>query len=375
MRRLFLFFGLGLGLFLAPAGATGAGSPGEVMKEAAGLLEAGDAAGAEKLYRELIASRPGFADPYEGLAQALEAQNRTLEAAAVLLEAGEGLVKAGVPGPGVRFLQKAAELTPDGAMVQAVLGKALLDQSKFRQAALHLRKAVELDSSNNAARFFLGAALWESGDLGSAEKAYRTVMEGGGPAGDAARASLGALLQWQGRSSEALPFLTVAAEARPDSVSILFDEARALEGAGRLEEAAAAYRAVMKQAPSFKDPVYRLARLLNRLGEKEAAESMIGRFRAMHAAQEAHTREAGLREAKIKGAWELVRTSRLDEAESEFLELGESVDRYLGLAAVHAGRGDHALAVRDLEKAILLDPERADLRRMLASERMEATGP
>jgi len=356
---------------LAVMAVSVAEEPVQTMGEAARLLRDGDAVAAETMYRAIIEARPGFADPYEGLAQALVAQDRKLEAAAVLLEVGEGLVQAGVPDPGVRFLQRAAELTPDGAMVPAVLGKALLDQTRSLQAAVHFRKAVELDPSNHAARFFLGAALWESGDLAEAEEAYRQVLQAGGQAGAAAQVSLGALLQWQGRSSEALPFLIGAAEANSESMTVQFDYARALEGAGYPAEAVEAYRKVISLVPGFKDPIYRLARLLNRSGEKEQAAIMIARFQELHSAQQARTRAEGLAEARIKGAWDLVRTSRWAEAEAEFLKLAESVDRYLGLAAVHAGRGDHRSAVAALERAILLDPDRVDLRRMLAAERME----
>jgi len=46
-------------------------------------------------------------------------------------------------------LSKAAALNADDPSVQASLGEVLLGQAKLKEAALHLRRAVELDSQQN----------------------------------------------------------------------------------------------------------------------------------------------------------------------------------------------------------------------------------
>jgi len=354
------------------AGTSGAADVDARLQRAEQALDQGRPAEAEKLFRALIAEHPGMAEAYGGLASALNELDRAAEGAELLLDVGQGLVQAGEIEPGVAYLERAVELAPQAAAAHAALGHALLTANRFHQASTHLSQAIALGESGFAVRLFLGSALWESGQLEQAEQVYREVLAGT-DGRQLARQSLGALLQWKGRFEEAASLLEAASRGNPNSVTLQFDLARSLEGAGRVDDAVAAYRRVIELEPDFAQARYRLAILLNRTGDREAARQELQRFEQLHAEEQRNTRQEGLNRARVDRGWELLRAGRAREAVDHFRNLSESVDTLHGLAAALALSGDHRAALAALERGLLLDPQRQDLRRMLMEQQLAAT--
>jgi len=66
---------------------------------------------------------------------------------------------------------------PDNALLRYGLGSEYLKQKQFDKAALHLRKAVELDPEYSAAWKLLGQALVFGGHLPDALKVYTRGIE------------------------------------------------------------------------------------------------------------------------------------------------------------------------------------------------------
>jgi tetratricopeptide (TPR) repeat protein len=81
-----------------------------------------------------------------------------------------------------------------------------------------------------------------------------------------------------------------------------------------------------------------------------------------------------LRRAQLDAGWELIRQGRMDEAARQFESLETSAETLSGLAAAQSGRGDHEAAVRTLERAVAIAPDRFDLKIKLARARL-ATRP
>ncbi len=341
-----------------------------VLEQAGAALEAGRLAEAERLYRGLTKFPPPFAVAHEGLARALSAQGRSFEAVRLLLEAGQGLVHAGKVEPGRRLLERAVELQPDAPAARAALGHALLVSRDFPGAIAHLRRALALGERGTAPRLFLGSALWESGEFGEAKAVFREALN---LPGDVApiRQALGGLLAWEGQYSEALIHLRRAAVDAPGSAQLQLDLAHALEGVGEIDAAIEAYRRVTELAPRLRQARYRLAMLLNATDDREAMLQELEEFRRLHEEDQERTHSRGLHEARLASGWHLLGEGRPEEAVLRFRELQETAESLEGLAAALLASEDASAAVHALEKAVMLAPDRHDLRLRLAQARLK----
>ncbi len=181
-------------------------------------------------------------------------------------------------------------------------GRALLAAKRYQDAAWHLRRAVELGTGGTVAHVLLASALWESGQIEEAETVLRRAVSSSGSV--EARKYLGLLLLWQGRAAEAVDPLRTAAAADPDSAQLRMELARALEGSAQTAAAVVTYRQVIELAPDLPEAHYRLAILLARGGDLEAAHSELEIFRRLRAEQEELRREMGLEQARRRAAAE-----------------------------------------------------------------------
>ena len=68
---------------------------------------------------------------------------------------------------GQAWLERAVVIYPDDPKPHIVLGRLLLDQRKFREAAVHFQKWVELEPNNPNARESLSVALEKAARQGS----------------------------------------------------------------------------------------------------------------------------------------------------------------------------------------------------------------
>jgi len=338
----------------------------EELLRAHQALDSGRLLDAERGFRELIAQHPALADAYAGLADALQRLDRTEEALALLLEAGQGLVHAGDQETGLDYLRRAVGISPNSAAAHAALGYAELRGESHVAAVQELRRAIELGQSGAAVYLYLGAALWEIGRLEEAERAYRQVLGRNPSSGSAAGRALGGLLLWQGRYEDAVPILAEAARAETGSAAVQFDLARALAGAGRDDEAIAAYRRVIELAPRMPAARYGLATLLARTGETTASREQFDVFRQLHEAEREATRREGMLQARIDRGWKMMRDGEWAEAAEHFRALEPTPNTLAGLAAALSAAGDPPGAAAALERALAQAPEREDLRRQLA---------
>lgn len=95
------------------------------------------------------------------------------------------------------------------------------------------------------------------GELTTAEQLYRELLSAA-PASFAARHMLGVLKAQQGATEEALELLTMALAQKPDVPDALFNYGNVLKGAGRRDEALAAYDRALQARPDY--PAARAAR-------------------------------------------------------------------------------------------------------------------
>ncbi len=346
------------------------------LATAEALLAGGEAAAAGELYAELTRRFPGLIEAHRGLSRALAALGRQREAAVGLRRLGEGLMAAGRYRVAVEVLREGVELDPRAATLRVALGRSLMLDQQFGAAAEQLALGLELGGGSGPGvagiQVYLGLAQWESGQVEAAEATLRAVAQTGSALG---RHQLGRVLLWKGRYGEAVTLLAAVAEANPASADAQLDWARALEGAGELAAALAAYERVIELAEDRYPPHYSRARLLMRLGRREEAEVEMARYHQLYSQSQQRLRDEGLVRARLERGWELLAQQQPLRAEELFATLGDHVDALVGLSLARSARGLHAAAVGSLEKAVTLAPDRQDLRLMLAEERQAAKAP
>jgi tetratricopeptide (TPR) repeat protein len=396
-----LLCGVALPLAVVAPAVTAASQqePPALVARADALLAQGRAQEAEELYRSAVESAPGLIGAQRGLGRALAAQGRNEQAAAQLGALGEGLLSAGRYRTAAEILAEAVALAPQIGPLRVALGRALMLDQRFGEAASQLARALAdgvPGALGDTARIYLGLALWESGRVAEAEATLRSVAGAEAPEAELrepvspvsasplstppasggqalARRQLGRLLLWKGQYDEAAQLLAPAAsEASPGgqaAADVLLDWARALAGAGRHEQALAAYDRAIALAPDRYPPRYSRARLLARLGRGEEAREEMERYRRLYELSQQALRDEGQVRARLDRGWELMAAGEAARAVEVFESFPDHPDALAGAAVARSALGQHAAAVAALERAITLAPDRQDLRLMLFDER------
>ncbi len=235
------------------SGKAGAAPP--ELAQALRLQQAGDLAGAERLYRELLLRRPGEPDVLHLLglvqhqkgdsaaglpliAQALEARP---DSTAYRRNQASILARLGRLEEAAEAYQALLALTPDDAEAQAALAGVCRHLSRWDEAAAHYRRALELRPEVASWQSALGDVLHTRGDLEAAAAAYRGAIALD-PDFGIAESGLGNVLREQGRTEEALDHCRRAVELAPDYPLGHSDLGFCLQELGRIDEALAAYR-------------------------------------------------------------------------------------------------------------------------------------
>lgn len=374
-----------VGWMLATPTALGRGSADgpveDLLAQAKEHLAAEDGPGAEALFRRLLEADGDLLPAYEGLAEALVLQKRHGEAVDWLLQLGEGLLGAGMESRALGILKRGLVLAEadvvDGARrgrAHALVGRALSLVDRHGPAVAHLDRAVELGVDDLRTLLYLGAAQWETNAFDAAEATYRSGVERFDAQSPIPRHQLGRFLLWQGHAAEAAAELGRVAERAPGAPDFQLDAARAQQAAGQLEAAAATFRRAVALAPERSHARWGLARVLLRLGRRDAAREQLDTYRDLYNAEQERVRQQEVAKAQVGKGWELLQTGQPDAARSHFESLPVTVESLRGLAATHLATGRPEVAVETLERAVTLDPERGDLRLRLAEARLAAGG-
>ncbi len=291
----------------------------------------------------------------------------------MLLDRGMAWLGSGRISDAITASQAATALEPAAPEGWALLGRAHTRNRDFRAAQEALTTAVERGDTSTGTLVYLGSVQWENGDLGGAEATYRRAIEGTGRS-DLALAQLGRLELWQGRYEEAAETLGVALAAGSSAPDVLFDRAEALRGAGRFEEAIGAYRRVNLVAPTLYKAYYGLAVVLARAGRAEESAREFARYEELYREDQERTRVQERGKGEMERARALLREGEVDAALTHLASQAQSADVLALVAQAHAQAGRKQDALATLERAVSLDPGRADLRRLLNEVRLMPPG-
>jgi len=120
------------------------------------------------------------------------------------------------------------------------LGMAYSDMGKLERAQQLLGQLLAIEPDNINGRVAYGVALMRTGDALTAEEQLRIAVDQD-PTNPWANRNLGAVLLNLNRPADAIPYMRTAAEHNPQDERAWFGLGQALELAGELSEADAAY--------------------------------------------------------------------------------------------------------------------------------------
>lgn len=220
----------------------GGGGIGPLLNQAMDRHRVGDLAGAEGLYRRVLALDPMQADALNLCGVACHQQGRS----------DEGRV----------LLERALALRPNDVATLENLGLLLVERFLPDEAAPLLRRAVRLAPRSVAAWMSLAMAHRQAGDMANAEAAYRTLLSLA-PDNVGAMLNFSDVLRLTGRAPAAETLMRRALALQPNSVQARVNLGLALQWQGNLSSAQVELSRAVDLAPG--DPVAHWNRALVRL--------------------------------------------------------------------------------------------------------------
>ena len=275
-------------------------TPDTAVEMAGKLYGSGNYDQAERVCRQLIASRPGNADAHNVLGVTLQAMGRGEEA--------------------VESLRRATELAPQAASIHANLGEVLRQQGKTAEAAEALEQAIKVDPKHAQALNNLGITYFERGKPKLAIQNYRKAIE-----------------------------------ARPEMAEAHNNLGNALRVIGDIDGAIQAYQEALTYRERYPEAYNNLGTLLSQRGQLDEAEHAMRKAINQNPAYiEAYNNLAAVHIAK-KNDVEALRVL------SDALKIAPgNVDTLVLTARTQLRRGAHQMAEQASRLALKQDPDNAD---------------
>ncbi len=216
--------------------------------------QAGRAAQAEQIYRQILAQDPTQADVWHCLGVLYLQSQRAAEA--------------------VDLIARAVAIDPNNGEFCNHLGAAYGALGRHDEAVTSLRRAVQITPSSAAAHYNLGTALRNAGRLKEAVVSFHHAIAAD-PQSAEAHYNLANTLREQKQFAEAEASYRDALRVRPGYVKAIINLANVLRDRERLDEAIAVLRTAVEQAPKYSTAHLNLGTALRDGGHfAEAVESL-----------------------------------------------------------------------------------------------------
>ncbi len=301
--------------------------------DALALQRAGNLAGAEQGFRQVVAGDPGHAPALHCLALLRHRQGALAEA--------------------IGLMQRGADGHDADASLLNNLGNMLREAGRADEAIGAYRRALALDGGNVNARFNLARLLLDAGDAAGARTGFESVLQVT-PGDVAALNGLALALLGLGDAPGAVARLREAVAAAPGDAAAAANLARALLAADRASESLDTAREAEARFPGD-------LRVLNALAGAQITLEMFG-------AAEATLRRVLERDPHDLEAWVALARALVEQRrEREAVDLCDACIARLpgraeangskGIALKQLGRLEEA--VREFERAIELNPRYA----------------
>ena len=246
--------------------------------------QAGRLAGAEALYRQILAVQPNHAEALRllgGIAQQAGRHDLAVDLIrqAIVLhpknpaahfDAGQAYHNLGRMDEATAANRRAIELQPNFPEAHHNLSVGLRLRGQLHEAIASCRRAIELKPNFPEALNNLGATLAGLGQFDEAIAAYRRAIELR-PNFPEALNNLGVALMARRQFDEAVAACRRAIEFKPDFSEALNNLGNALRDQGQLDEAIAAYCRALQISPNFAEIHNNLGAVLRRRGRVDEA--------------------------------------------------------------------------------------------------------
>jgi tetratricopeptide (TPR) repeat protein len=251
-------------------------------QSAAALFGAGRAALASRAYAQavqylegVLAIDPRASAVHYPLAMAYRALGALQKADAHLRQRGDGTPELDDP------LMQPDDDVLDSAVGFEHRGMQALKRADFVDAIAEFHRGLALKPDDVTLRYWLGAALYGSGDGAAAEKEFRAVVRRA-PDGAKAHFSLGAIDDARGRHREAIEEYSAAVRADPTLPEARLRLADALRTSGQLQASLVHYGRAVESDPRLAEPWIGGAQALIELSRYEQAREWLSRARRVH---------------------------------------------------------------------------------------------
>jgi tetratricopeptide (TPR) repeat protein len=201
--------------------------------------------------------------------------------AQLLYYSGNALLKQGNAAEAERHYRQALELNPYLAKAQNALGVVLSNQGKTADAEQAFQLALEADSTLLSAAGNLATMLEKEGKFPEALTAYQRALDVD-PADLTTYDHMVRVLRKMKEPQRAIEQYRRAVEALPDSAEANFGLGSLLEQDNQLAEAAAAYRAALRLDPQHLQAGHNLGVLLEKAGRTTEAIEQYRRVLRSH---------------------------------------------------------------------------------------------
>lgn len=190
---------------------------------------------------------------------------------------------------GARAVSALAKEAPESARVRQLTAELMEAEGDYAGAVMQYRRALELEPKLPGGHRALGVALMNSvNDEATRAEALREfeleLKEN--PADAYSEYQIGELMWLANRPDEALRRFQKAVQLQPQFPDALIAAGKALAAAGRIEEALTMLRQAESLDPSNDVVHYRLAQVLQKKGDRQAAEKELAEFRRYRQAGE-----------------------------------------------------------------------------------------
>ncbi|HVN01763.1 MAG TPA: tetratricopeptide repeat protein [Caulobacteraceae bacterium] len=311
--------------------------------------DAGDASGAEALFRAALALEPD--DP------------------TALYLLGLARFQAGAAAEAETLIARLAGLRPDHAQAQFTLASIRHWRDDRAAAIAGYRKTLELDAGHVAALIGLARALSETGDHAAALQAAASAVA---KAPDEALAHMALAAAWRGLGEvlKAADAFRQAAALAPDLVAAHVGLSLALSDAGEAEAARAAAEQATALAPDLCDAWLALGTALRGVHDPAAAADAFERALAIEETRSVAHLNLGLALIELERAAEarahLNRTLELDPT---------SAKAHANLSSLYYLAGRKDLAKAHAERALAIEPDLMSAHQNLAALLAEEQRP